>query len=409
MDDLKTAVRPKGRILVVDDEPDLAEVYAAALRTSGYEVEAAGTGVEAMNLVWKSPFDVVLSDIVMPDMNGIELLREIRQRDLDVPVVIVTGSPTVETAARAIDYGALKYLVKPVSEGELIARVNEAVRLHRVAKLKRQALEYLTGEARVSDRAGLEAHFDRALQSLWMAFQPIVRASDNSLYGHEALVRSHDSILPMPGALLDAAERLGRLQELGRAIRACVGRHIDGLARQGYVFVNLHPQDLADEALYEEDGDALWRHATSIVFEITERASLEEVAEVRSRIARLKGAGFRIAIDDLGAGYAGLTSFTALEPGVVKLDMALVRGADAEPLKRRLIGSLTTLCKDLGIVVVAEGVESEAERAVLKELGCELLQGFLFGRPEPAVNATPVADAGAPGDMNSPSIPGGQG
>lgn len=64
--------------------------------------------------------------------------------------------------------------------------------------------------------------------------------------------------------------------------------------------------------------------------------------------------------------------------------MALVRGADEEPLKRRLIGSLTTLCKDLGILVVAEGVETHAERKVLTELGCNLLQGFLFGRPAPA-------------------------
>jgi EAL domain-containing protein (putative c-di-GMP-specific phosphodiesterase class I) len=86
-------------------------------------------------------------------------------------------------------------------------------------------------------------------------------------------------------------------------------------------------------------------------------------------------------VDDLGAGYAGLTSFAALEPDVVKLDMALVRGVDREPIKHRLVGSMTRLCRDLGILVVAEGVETSAEKEALQELGCDLLQGYLFGRP----------------------------
>ena len=102
---------------------------------------------------------------------------------------------------------------------------------------------------------------------------------------------------------------------------------------------------------------------------------------MRSRIRALKDMGFRIAIDDLGAGYAGLTSFAVLEPHVVKLDMSLVRGVDREPLKRRLIGSMTRVCKESGILVVAEGVETTAEHDAVVELGCDLVQGFLIGRP----------------------------
>jgi EAL domain-containing protein (putative c-di-GMP-specific phosphodiesterase class I) len=91
--------------------------------------------------------------------------------------------------------------------------------------------------------------------------------------------------------------------------------------------------------------------------------------------------GFRIALDDLGAGYAGLTSFAALEPDIVKLDAALTNGAEKEQLKRNLIRSLVGLCKSLGILVVAEGIESEGDRNVVVDLGCDLLQGFLLGRP----------------------------
>ncbi len=103
--------------------------------------------------------------------------------------------------------------------------------------------------------------------------------------------------------------------------------------------------------------------------------------DLRERIKALRALGYRLAIDDLGAGYAGLTSFTALEPDVVKLDMALVRRCDSEPMKQQLIRSMTSLCRELGALVVAEGIETPAERDTVAGLGCDLLQGYLLGRP----------------------------
>jgi EAL domain-containing protein (putative c-di-GMP-specific phosphodiesterase class I) len=120
-----------------------------------------------------------------------------------------------------------------------------------------------------------------------------------------------------------------------------------------------------------------------VVLEITERASLEGIPDFRTRILNLRDLGYRIAVDDLGAGYAGLNTFAALEPDVVKLDMTLVRNCDSEPVKRKLIGSMATLCKDLGMLVVAEGIETKAERDTVVHLGCEFLQGYLLGRPGP--------------------------
>ena len=91
--------------------------------------------------------------------------------------------------------------------------------------------------------------------------------------------------------------------------------------------------------------------------------------------------GFRIAVDDLGAGYAGLTSFALLEPEIVKLDMTLVRDIHESATKQKLVKSMAALCKDMGMVVVAEGVETTAERDVLAGLGCDLMQGYLFAKP----------------------------
>jgi EAL domain-containing protein (putative c-di-GMP-specific phosphodiesterase class I) len=115
--------------------------------------------------------------------------------------------------------------------------------------------------------------------------------------------------------------------------------------------------------------------------EITERSSLDEVKDVRSRVAALRELGFSIAVDDLGAGYAGLTSFTLLEPEIVKLDMSLVRDVHQNSTKQKVVRSMTALAKDMGVIVVGEGVECKAERDALVDLGCDLLQGFLFARP----------------------------
>jgi EAL domain-containing protein (putative c-di-GMP-specific phosphodiesterase class I) len=151
-------------------------------------------------------------------------------------------------------------------------------------------------------------------------------------------------------------------------------------ALPGDVFVNLHPSDLMDDTLLAPDAP-LSRYAPRVVLEVTERASLERVAELSSRVQRLRGLGYRLAVDDLGAGYAGLASFAALTPEIVKLDMALIRGLDKDPVKRKLVESIGRLCVDLGIQVVAEGIETEEERQAAVASGCGMLQGFLIGRP----------------------------
>jgi EAL domain-containing protein (putative c-di-GMP-specific phosphodiesterase class I) len=100
-----------------------------------------------------------------------------------------------------------------------------------------------------------------------------------------------------------------------------------------------------------------------------------------SRVARLKGLGYQIAVDDLGAGYAGLTSFTQLEPNIAKLDMSLVRGVDTDSRRQSIIRSMRNLCDELGVMVIAEGVETSRERAMLVQMGCNILQGYLFAKP----------------------------
>jgi EAL domain-containing protein (putative c-di-GMP-specific phosphodiesterase class I) len=375
-----TVAGGRGRVLVVDDERDLLDVVGTMLAEAGWQVDTAGNGREALGFVDSGRYDVVLSDIDMPGMTGVELLREIRGRDLDVPVLLITGHPRVDTAVEALEHGALRYLRKPLRERDLLSAVDDAARLHRMARLKREALAAVGLEDRLpTDRAGLEARFGQALASLRLVFQPIVRAADGSVFGYEALARTDEPSIPTPGALFETAERLRRVHEAGGAIR---DRAAAFLARVPALtlFVNLHALELTDDSLLSPAA-ALSGHAQSVVLELTERSSFEHIPNLRARVSLLRRLGFRLAVDDLGAGYAGLTSFAALNPHVVKLDMSLIRGADREPVKQRLIGSMAALCKEFGIMVVAEGIETPAERETVTALGCDLIQGFLIGRP----------------------------
>jgi EAL domain-containing protein (putative c-di-GMP-specific phosphodiesterase class I) len=366
-----------GRILLAEDDEPLARAYARALRSCGHEVVLAPDGVAAAECIKNQTFDVIISDIVMPRMNGVQLLRLVRESDLDVPVVLMTGSPTIDTATLAVEHGAFRYLTKPFDLDELLRTVEKALGLHKIARLKRQALELNAHDERIfGDLAGLQVGLQRALRGMWMEYQPIVSWSGQRVFAYEALLRTDDKRLNNPEAVLAAAERLGMVHAVGRQVRAHVWRMLERHP-QAQFFVNLHVEDLLDPELYAAN-----EHASRLVLEITERAALDKVPNARAAAARLRALGYRIAMDDFGAGYAGLNSFAQLEPDIAKLDMALTRNIHLEPTRRALVRSMVSACHELGVALVAEGVETIEERDALIAAGCDLLQGFLFARSQ---------------------------
>lgn len=370
-------------VLLVDDDVTVLGMLERALTSASVRVFSVRTGAEALELLSGRAFDAVVSDIQMPGISGLKLLRAVREYDLDLPIVLMTGQPNLSGAAMAVEYGAFQYLIKPVAIDKLRAIVARAVGFGRIARLKREcANEYGSGAFYVGDRAGIEAKLDRALRSLWMAYQPIVRA-DGLLFAHEAFLRCEEQMLPHPGAVLKAAERLRRIPDVGRAVRDLVAADFRANLEQSLIFVNLHPEDLLDPLLYLPSAP-LSRIAKRVVLELTDRAPVEDMKDVAVRITRLKELGFRVAIDDLGAGQAGLAMLSQLEPEFVKLDISMIRDIHRDATKRTIVSSLIRLCHGLGKEVIAEGVEREEEKLVLVEEGCDLLQGFLFGRPGPS-------------------------
>jgi EAL domain-containing protein (putative c-di-GMP-specific phosphodiesterase class I) len=349
-------------------ESDPRHGTRAMLDAAGCEAQVVTKTVDAFEVIVANDLAAVIIDVSSAADDGFDLLHRTRQHDPDLPVLLMTDAPNLELARRALEHGAHQFLMKPFSSARLTGAIKSALSIN------------TPRSERVLFAEDEHAQFDRMLTSLWMAFQPIVEPN-GTFHAYEALVRSDESGLSGAGEIVDAAERLKRLPDLGRRVRAQASSRRRAHDANWTLFVNLHAHDLMDDTLLSPEGP-LSSIASHVVLEITERAALHDVSDARARMAELRRMGFRLALDDLGAGYAGLTSFALLEPDIVKLDMGLVRDIDVDPMRQKLIGAIVALSHDQGIRVVGEGVETPAERDVLVGLGCDLLQGYLFGRPE---------------------------
>ena len=231
------------------------------------------------------------------------------------------------------------------------------------------------------DREQLRVDFEAGLAATKIVFQPIVRP-DHQVFAYEVLLRVDHPRFATPVDLIHAASELERRWDLDRRVRHLVAAHIEAVPAPTHLFVNLLPESILDEALVD-DADPLRPHRDRIVLEITERAPLGVIDDVDDRLDIIRRAGFRLALDDLGAGYAGLTSLVTMRPDIVKFDMELVRDIDQSPERSSLLSAMTVVSHDLGALVLGEGIESQAEMQHLAGLGCDLFQGYLLGKPGP--------------------------
>jgi EAL domain-containing protein (putative c-di-GMP-specific phosphodiesterase class I) len=221
----------------------------------------------------------------------------------------------------------------------------------------------------------------RALAELRLYFQPVVSLTRRSVWGYEALLRSSEPELATPDAVLVAAEQLRCLSELGRRVRALAAEAVTALP-VGRLLVNIHPNELTDPELLNHQAP-LSAHAGRVILEVTERAALQDPRALERVLLTLRGLGYGVALDDLGAGHASLISLLNLRPDVVKIDMQLIRDVNQDPRRQKLVRMLLTGCRELAVDVIVEGIETREERDTLVELGCDLMQGFFFASPSP--------------------------
>jgi EAL domain-containing protein (putative c-di-GMP-specific phosphodiesterase class I) len=368
-----------GNILLVEDEQALARAYSRTLKLHGLEPTWVSDATSALGELRLRNYDVIVSDIMLPDHSGLDLLRHVRNCDPDLPMVLVTGMPNLDTAIDAVALGAFRYLVKPVSNDRLIGCIAQAQRTRQVARLREEALTK-THAFGASGDGELSRAFERALEPLWIAYQPIIRWPGRAIYGYQALVRSDEPSLALPSALLSAAERLGRGQELSRAVRRSVAKTARGLPSGTRVLINSSASDLLDSDLYSES-TPLGTVAGRVTLDLPGSAAALNVAELGDRVRQLKGLGYRIAVSASSTACWDLSRYDTLDPDIVKVDVSRGDTANQPAMQRQALEHAAQWCEARGRDLVIEGVERDDERSRLHVLGCSLFQDCLFTHP----------------------------
>jgi len=253
--------------------------------------------------------------------------------------------------------------------------------------LSDQVHEVAHGCAACKNPAGLDFDFE-------YAFQPIVDFNAKTIFAHEALIRGPNgegaySVLSQVNNdnryQFDQACRL-------KAVKTAAELQLDGLLSINFMPNAVYRPELCIRATLE----AAKRYsfpASNIIFEFTEQEIINDTKHLINIVSEYKKLGFKTALDDFGAGYAGLNLLARFQPDIIKIDMELIRDIDTSKVRQTIVKAITRMCEELGVTVLAECVETKAERDVLLNYGINLFQGYLFGKP--AFRAAGKVDADA--------------
>ena len=365
------------RILAVDDDPLVRRCISRILVNAGHEVVPAGHGADALQIASDRAFDVALVDYHLPFIDGLEVLQRLREVQPGCLRILVTGALDLPMIMEAVNRGEVMRVVeKPFESAGLVGAVEDAMTARRRMMEVYQVQEQAASE---HEREMLEECLDGGHRRL--ALQPIVGGKTGTIRAFECLLRSNHSVLDGPLSVIRAAERHQMLPQLGQAVSRYAAGWMSRLPEDIKLFMNLHPDELADPDGMCASLEPLRPWAERVVLEITERSRLQGIEAWDESVERVTAMGFAIAVDDLGAGYSSLSVLAELQPSFIKVDMSIVRGIDCDPRKQRLVDLLCRFADATDATLIAEGVETGEEAAALRECGAHLLQGYLFGKP----------------------------
>ncbi|WP_153772829.1 bifunctional diguanylate cyclase/phosphodiesterase [Pseudomonas sp. MNR3A] len=226
-----------------------------------------------------------------------------------------------------------------------------------------------------------------AQRNIHSLFQPIICLSERRILGYEALSRGpSNSPLHSPLNLFAIARQAGRLSELEVLCRENACRRFSELGLEGKLFLNVSPESLLEPhypsgrtlKMLEQVG----LQPSRVVIELTEQTPTDDFQLLSNALHHYRDMGFSIALDDLGAGYSSLRLWSELRPNYVKIDRHFIDGIHQDPLKREFVGSILQIARASKAQVIAEGIELGEELTVLADMGVDLLQGYLLGRPQ---------------------------
>jgi len=380
------------RLMLADDEAPMLEAMCELVSTDRY-IDVVGTARdagEAIDLAELHGPDVALLDVRMPGGGGSRAAREIRRRSPETRIVALSASTDPRTVASMIRAGAVGYVGKDQPPDEVLRAIHRSadgrasIVVDRLGEVAERLAEHQASQVvQIAERARVSTdRIEEAIHGdvLATVFQPIMDLDEGHVRGVEALARFMTRPRRAPETWFAEAAVHGLLTELELAAATRALDHIDRIPEGVYLSVNVSPATVCDPRLAQLMQTV---QARSVVLELTERSPIADYEDVRTSLADMRAEGFRLAIDDVGSGFSGLGHVVELSPDLVKFDRSLVGGVDTDTTKSSLIARLTSFAAEVGMEVVAEGIETAAELDTLRALGVETGQGFLLGRPGP--------------------------
>jgi EAL domain-containing protein (putative c-di-GMP-specific phosphodiesterase class I)/FixJ family two-component response regulator len=377
------------RVMLADDEENVLESMTEVM-ASDPTIELVGTACDAttaIDLACAESPDVALVDVRMPGGGGTRVAQRLRGSSSGTRVVAVSAHAEPDLVVSMLRAGAVGYVAKDEDPDQLLRAIHrsfEGQSSISVASLGEVA-ERLAGQLSAPGTSLGQQTAERIARaingaSLHMVFQPILELEAGHVVGLEALARFMERPRRMPQAWFAAAAEVGLLTDLELAAVRRALIELDRIPLGTYLTVNASPATIRSEGLAELlDGGV----ADRVVLEVTEQAAVEDYDELKARLRPIREKGVRLAIDDVGAGFASLGHVLRLSPEYMKLDRSLVAGISSDPVRRSLIERLASFSDEVGIAVIAEGIEKEKDLDALRAIRVPFGQGFHLGRPGP--------------------------
>lgn len=387
---MQSSISPK-HILVVDDSRIQREFAVdLCLRLGATNIYQAEEGHQAIALLQEMPqIEVVILDLEMPGMDGVQVLHELVRHGMDPAVIVASARESVlltvvESMGKNLGVKLLGVLQKPLTLNQLASSLGRFA-----AVQQRDAFQTMAEMG--PELTEQEVMVALREQQFCAYFQPKVSLRDGRLSGVEALVRwQHPTHgLLQPGHFLDLVERTDNMSAitmlmLDLSLRQCQQWHAEGLMIG--VSINLSARSLADSKL----ADAIIERVAAsgiaphyLMLEITESALMTDLAITQGTLARLRLKGFGLSVDDYGTGFSCMLQLSRVPCSELKVDRAFVNGASENVHLRILLESALDIARRLNLKVVAEGVETHKDWALLRELGCDEVQGYFIAKPMP--------------------------
>lgn len=254
----------------------------------------------------------------------------------------------------------------------------------------------------LGNTAGADTHLAMlhgviACRQLSAMFQPVIDLRNNVIYGHEGLIRGPaETELHAPLALFNAARQNSLAYEIEHLSRQIVLESFAAYRNTNKLFINISPETLVEPRTSKGATLAyiqqLGLNPSNVIIELTESSPTFDYALLRQAVDHYRSLGFEIAIDDLGEGFSSLRLWSELRPNYIKIDKHFIQGIDTDPVKLEFVRSIQQIAENSGSQVVAEGIETQAQLSVIKNLGVAFGQGYFLGRPAPGLLGTLVPE-----------------